>query len=266
MADPIPIRASSVAGIIDCPLRGLSIQLGLVKQLPSTAPACIGSAVHGSTAAFDKAVVSGNPISAYDASEIAEDYIRHPPEEVNWGGMTEKQALTRALGVHTRYCSDISGLMVYEHVELPLAELVVDVDGVGILLTGTLDRIYSDGRYKQDGGKRGITDLKSGARACSQKPGKHKAQIGVYELLAEHTLGVNMGLPGVIVRLQTSNDYEVDQVAIPDARAALLGTDKQVGLLQHIGHMLKTGDWYGNSSSYLCSDKYCPLFDGCIFK
>jgi len=260
MANIVSIRASSISSIIDCPKRGLSIQLGLVKQLPSTAPACIGSACHASTAAFDQAIIEGNPISPYDASEVAEQYIKYPPEEVDWRGVTQKQALDRAMGVHTRYCDEIAPQMNYEQVELPLKSLVVDVDGIDIELTGTLDRI----RSIKSG--HGIIDLKSGARACTQKPGKHKAQIGVYELLAEHTLGVSMDLPGMIARLQTSADYEVDVVQVENSRDALLGTDYQMGLLQHIGRMLKTGDWYGNSSSWLCSEKFCPLYDGCIFK
>ena len=75
MSDPINIRASSIASIIDCPLRGLSIQLGLVKQLPSTPPALIGSACHEGTAVFDRARIQGSPISADDAAEAVVEYI-----------------------------------------------------------------------------------------------------------------------------------------------------------------------------------------------
>ena len=88
----------------------------------------------------------------------------------------------------------------------------------------------------------------------------------MYEVLAERTLGEEINLPGLIGQLQTSQDYKVDVKAVEGSRDALLGTDEHMGLLQHIAHMLKTGDFYGNSSSWLCSPKYCPLYNGCIFK
>lgn len=272
MPDPVNIRASSIAAIVDCPLRGLSIALGLVKQLPSTAPAVIGSACHAGTAAFDQAVIEGNPITPDDAAEVVVDYLQHPEDEVNWGTMRPEEAERRALGVHTRYCVDVAPTINFQKVELTLDQLVVDVGGVEIELTGTLDRIYQeDGRELFIGSNivkqsYGILDIKTGATACSQKPGKHKAQIAVYELLAERTLGREMNLPGLIAQLQTSREYQVDVKSVEDARAALLGTEEQIGLLGHIAHMLESGDWYGNSSSWLCSEKYCPLFSGCIFK
>lgn len=266
MTDAINIRASSIASIIDCPLRGLSIATGLVKQLPSTVPAVIGSACHEGTAAFDNARVHGSPISADDAADVVEDYIKHPAGEVDWGTTRPEQALTRALGVHTKYCNEIAPLMEYEQVELTLDPLVVDVAGIDIELTGTLDRVYSQKTEHRIIRNHGILDVKTGARACSQKPGKHKAQIGVYELLAEHTLGLEMNLPGLIGQLQTSSNYDVGIGVVEDARTALIGDENQIGLMGHIGLMLKSGDWYGNSSSWLCSEKYCPLYQGCVFK
>lgn len=260
MSEAIDIRASSIASIIDCPLRGLSIQLGLVKQLPSTAPACIGSACHDGTAVFDQAIIDGSPISIDEASEKVVAYIENPPEEVNWGNITLTQAINRALGVHLHYCAEISTCIEYEYVELPLGSVVIDAGGSLMRLTGTLDRVY-----RKNGG-RGILDIKTGVRVMSQKPGKHKGQLGVYEVLAEQTLGEKINLPGLIGRLQTSDDYEVDVAEVSDAKVALLGTDYQLGLIDHIGYMLKTGDWYGNPSSWLCSEKYCPLYFNCIFK
>lgn len=276
MNDPINIRASSVAPIIDCPKRGLSLALGLVKQLPSTPPSIIGTACHEATAVFDKNKVEGHPIMPDDAAEVIVENIQNPRDEVNWGKVTKKDAERRALGVYTRYCSDIAPTIEYDEVELTLAPLVIDVDGLDIELTGTLDRVYSAISFANTStGQfidmwpskgRGILDIKTGARVCSTKPGKHKGQIGVYEILAEQTLGKRINLPGLIGQLQTSTDYQVDVKPVENARAALLGDDYNIGLIQHIGHMLKTGDFYGNSSSWLCSDKYCPLYDGCIFR
>jgi len=246
--------------------------LGLVKQLPSTPPAVIGSACHEGTAAFDKAIIAGEKILPNDTANIVEQYIMYPPEEVDWGSVTKDEATRRALGVYSRYCQDISPKIKYRQVELTLDRLVVDVDGVEIELTGTLDRVYSECDWIDHTSinvatnPTGILDVKTGANACAQKTGKHKAQIGVYELLAENTLGTKVNLPGLVARLQTSYQFNADVEPVTNAQAALLGTDQQTGLIHHIAHLLKTGDWYGNPSSWLCSVKYCPLWDSCIFK
>jgi len=277
MTDAINIRASSIASIIDCPLRGLSIALGYVKSLPSTAPACIGTACHEGTAAFDKAKLDGCPISADDAAGVMVDLIWHPEQEVYWGRTTQKEAERRALGVLTRYCSDIAPTIEYKDIELSLAPMVVEVEGIEIELTGTLDRIYNEFEpniivtneaeiHETPTGRSGILDIKTGARVCSTKPGKHKGQIAVYEILAEHTTGQSMTAPGLIGQLQTSSEYQVDVKPVANAREALVGNDEHIGLLHHIARMLKSGDFYGNSSSWLCSDKYCALYNDCIFK
>ncbi|MCK4820391.1 PD-(D/E)XK nuclease family protein, partial [bacterium] len=163
MSSPVKIRSSSIASIIDCPLRGLSIMLGLVKQLASTAPATIGSAVHEGTASFDHATVTGYPINPDDAAGVVVDYLKDHNDDTRWGKITPKEAERRALGVYTRYCTDISPKMKYEAVELPLTPMILDVNGVEIELTGTLDRVY-----KAEG--TGILDIKTGVNACSQKP------------------------------------------------------------------------------------------------
>lgn len=261
MDGPVRIRASSVSSIIDCPKRGLSIALGLTKQLPSTAPAAIGSAVHEGTAAFDKAELDGSPITADDAAGTVVDYIWNSPDDVQWGRTTQKEAERRGLGVLTRYCTDIAPTIDYKEVELKLVPMVIDVEGIEIELTGTLDRIYHESNDS------GILDVKTGARVCSTSPGKHKGQIAIYEILAEHTTGQRMTLPGLIGQLQTSSEYQVDVKKVEHAREALVGTqDNPVGLLHHIARMIKSGDFYGNSSSWLCSEKYCPLYNNCIFK
>lgn len=258
----INIRASSIASIIDCPLRGLSITLGMVKPLPSTAPAAIGSACHASTAAHDHACAEGLNPKPYDTVDVLVEMIRNPDEEVNWGMLSIEEAERRALGVHTRYCTDIAPRMQYTEIELGLAPMVIDVEGVEIELTGTLDRVRCDVEPVDIG----IADLKTGARACSQSPGKHKGQLAVYEILYEHTTGRECLLDPAIIQLQTSSEYEVDVKTVQNARAALVGDGLQIGFLQHIARMLKSGDFIGNPSSWLCSERYCPLYKSCIFK
>ncbi len=244
--------------------------LGLVKPLPSTAPAQIGTACHEGTAAFDHAKLTGYPVSVDDAASVVVDNIWHPQQEVNWGRITQKEAERRALGVHTRYCTDIAPKMQYEAVELPLTPMILNVHGIDIELTGTLDRVYTycsepifDKDYKPG---RGILDVKTGINACSAKPEKHLPQIGTYELLQEHTTGQPITLPGLIGALQTSREYSVDLKPVYNARAVLLGDGRRKGLLEYIARDIKTGDWEGNTSSWLCSENYCPLYNNCFYR
>ena len=264
MTQTVHMRASSIAAFFDCPLRWASIHLFDVPALPSTAPAAIGTACHAGTAAYDQARLDGNPIKPDDAAGVVVDSLRNPEEDVDWGKVTPKEAERRALGVLTRYCSDVAPQIQYESVEQTLEMLVVEFHDydVEIQLTGTLDRIYLDSNQNA----LGVLDIKTGARVCSQKPGKHKAQLATYELLAEHSTGRAITLPGKIGQLQTSSEYKVDVVDVPDTRLSLLGTDDQPGLLEHAARMFQTGDFFGNSSSWLCSDKYCPVFNNCIFR
>ena len=257
----VRIRSSSIASIIDCPLRGLSIALGLVKPLPSTAPAAIGSACHASTAAFDHAVAAGHNPKPNDTADIVVDMIRNPEEEVDWGMVSIPEAERRALGVHTRYCTDVAPKIDYIDIELKCTPMLVEVEDIQIELTGTLDRacVNKDNEF-------GIADLKTGARACSQSAGKHKGQLAVYEILFENTTGEECLADPAIIQLQTSSEYMVDVKTVENARAALVGDGIQIGFLQHIARMLKSGDFIGNPSSWLCSEKYCPLHKSCIFK
>ena len=260
MSETYRVRSSSFGSFFDCPLRWAQMNL-YGNTLPSTAPAAIGSAVHESTACFDKHRADHDPISTLDAAEVAVNYIRRPEEEVIWGDVSTDKAVEIALGAHTRYCNDISPKFEYEVIEKTLDPMEIEVnDDVTVELTGTLDRIY------KVGSKRGVSDVKTGVRAMSMNTGKHKAQVGIYSLLAENTLGYPMELPEQILALQTSTNYEAGVFEVADARSVLIGTDDHIGLLQCMGAMLKEGLFYGNPQSWLCSDKYCSHYKQCNFR
>ena len=281
MAD-FRVRASGLAMFFDCPSRWAAVTLD-GKRTPSGVPSLIGTGVHGSTAAFDSSRLNSNEqtwISADDAADVLEQTLKNPTEEVDWTGWRLDKAMTVGLGVHTRYCNEIAPLKDYVAVEQTLQELVVNVpcnahdpeETLSIELTGTLDRVYEEAteyRDEQDiplyHHAFGIADVKTGARACSMSVGKHKAQIGVYELLAEHN-GHHITLPGEIIQLQTSSNYQAAVEPLYGARIALLGFEGRTGLLEHMARMLKTGDFFGNASSFLCTEKYCANYTDCMFR
>jgi hypothetical protein len=45
----------------------------------------------------------------------------------------------------------------------------------------------------------------------------------------------------------------------------MLGTEDQPGLIEFAARMFKSGDFYPNSKSLLCSSKYCPRHSTCTF-
>jgi hypothetical protein len=50
-----------------------------------------------------------------------------------------------------------------------------------------------------------------------------------------------------------------------DAKAVMLGTETQPGLIQFAADMFRSGLFPPNPSSMLCSSKYCARWDTCIF-
>lgn len=233
--------------------------------MPSTPPSVMGTAIHKSTGVYDASRLLSNAarhLSADDAAEALMQHLRDPGEEVNWDGMNINKACTIALGAHTRYCTEVAPNYKYLAVEEPLNELLIDFDdlGVTIQLSGTLDRLY----LKDD--LLGVADIKTGATACSQSSGKHKAQLGAYELLAEQKLGTICAQPGLLLQLQTSSNYKVGVTEVVNAKRALLGDADNTGLLTHLARALSLGDFWGNPSSWLCGEKYCPVWADCIYR
>jgi len=282
MSETFNVRASSIAMFFDCPSRWAAVHIDGLRT-PARAPTIIGTAVHASTAAFDKSRLDSTNeqawITANDAADVLEQILRDPQEEVEWDGVSLDKAMKVGLGVHTRYCNEIAPQQTYVAVEHTCDEMEINVpcnprdpdETVTIVLTGSLDRIREDAsEYTKDGVPHvqhllGISDVKTGARACSQSVGKHKAQIGTYELLASEA-SYNINMPGEIIQLQTSTNYQAKLEPVHGARIALLGDEYNTGLLQHMARMLVTGDFFGNATSFLCSEKYCAAYDSCFFR
>lgn len=260
------IRASSLSDLFDCPARWEAKHL-LGMTMPRSAPAQLGTAVHAGTAVFDSSRLPGaQPVSALDAADAVVDAIHRPQEDVNWGDTTPNQVERVALALHTKYCADIAPTQEYLGVEVKCERL--DLPELGIALTGQNDRVRKTPR-----GGHGITDLKTGrnavganGRATTQG---HEPQLGVYELLAEHAMGIPITEPAQIVGMQTGKTPATQRVAVgtvKNAREALVGTEEQPGLLEHASRIVKSGDFFGNPRSRLCSAKYCPAHPTCRFK
>lgn len=263
--EPIAIRASSLAGLFDCPARWEAHQLrGL--RLPRSGKAQLGTAVHASTAVYDRSTLEGAGITVDEAAAAAVDAIHRPEEDVAWeDDLAADDAEKIALALHTRYCKEIAPAQDYAAVEVKCDRL--EISDLGIALTGTTDRV----RRSESGF--GIADLKTGKQAVGADgkvaTAKHAMQLGVYELLAENASGLAITEPAQIIGMQTGKTEKAQRVGVAEvhtARELLVGTADQPGVLEHASRLIHTGAFYGNPSSPLCNPKYCAAFPTCSFR
>lgn len=258
----IKIRASSLAGLFDCPARWAAVHIDGIKS-PSSGAAQLGTAVHAGAAVFDQARIDAAGITADDAAGAVVDAIWRPAEDVAWDDIAPREAERVGLRLHARYCAWAGSRAPFAAVELACGEL--EIADLGITLTGTTDRIYIS-----DAGEYGIADIKTGKRAVSSAgvvaTASHAAQLGVYELLAENATGEAMAAPARIIGASTTTGALAVSGDLIACRELLVGDGDQPGLLQHAAAIIKNGLFYGNPRSQLCSDRYCPAFATCKYR
>jgi hypothetical protein len=262
----LTVRASSWGSLFDCAhkwegehLLGMRKATGLRGQL--------GTALHASTATFDKGRLPGaERVTVDEAAGIFVDTLAHPEREVDYSQdeLTSREAERIGLSLHTRYCFDVSPRFTFKSVEQRLEPVDIDCgSGTYIRLTGSMDRA----RVAEATGGIVIPDLKSGARVVSdgQAVTKGRApQLGTYQILYEQTEGL-VTLGGQIIALHTSSKPAVAVSPVFDAKRVMLGTEKAPGLIEHAAAMFRTGLFPPNPQSTLCSRKYCARWDHCNF-
>jgi hypothetical protein len=257
MNDIIRIRASSLSRFADCPRAWKAEHLD-GKRRPQSVPAHIGTSLHGSTAVFDAARISGDTVTADDAAGVFVDHLYHPEEEVVWGGESRRKAEATGLTLLTRYCADWSPRFEWEAVELPLEPLQIAFDDLGVTLelTGTLDRVL------RTGDQRSIKDIKTGARAVDRdgeaRVHGHGLQLGTYEILYAHTTGLECNAPAGVLGFQTAGKAQIGAGEVERPRDALIGTAEEPGLLEYVAKMISHDIWPGNPQSWLCGPRFCP--------
>lgn len=258
------VRASSFGTLFDCAARFEGEQLMKLYR-PSSLRAWLGTSIHASTAAFDQAKLDGAPISADQAADVFVDKLYNATEDVDYKDpkLSMKQAEIIGLTLHSRYCAEIAPTMVYASVEMPLVPLEIEVEGVIIRLTGTLDRA----RQVRTSYGKVIADVKSGGRLISEGVVSTKgrtAQLGTYEILSEHTDGEETA-GSQIIALQTSTTPQIGVSRVWDAKSRMVGTDEQPGLIEMAAKMFKIGLFPPNPQSVLCDKKYCARWGTCKY-
>lgn len=265
-APSMTVRASSWAGLFDCAYRWEGIHILGLRNVVGLR-AALGTAIHAGTAVFDQARISGDSVTADDAAGVLIDKLRDPENEYDPSrddlsvGEAEKTGVT----LLTKYCLEVSPRYNFVAVEMETKPLDIDCgNGVTVRLTGTMDRA----RIRKGDHGVGIADLKSGSAAVQKGEAVtkgHGPQIGTYELLYEHTTGEPITDVAEIIGLKTKGKAEIGFGTIANARRAMVGTEDQPGLIEFAAEMFKTGRFFPNPKSLLCSEKYCPRHATCHF-
>lgn len=262
----ITIRASALSDFFDCPARAEAKHL-LGRRMPSSSKALLGSAIHKSTAVYDRSQLEGQGITIDEAAGAAVDLIHRPEEETRLDeGEKASDIESVAVALHKLYCTTIAPTQDYAAVEVQCERL--EITDLGITLQGTTDRIRKVG----DG--YGIADLKSGGNAVAAdgkvKTNGHAYQLGVYELLAERASGIPITAPARIIGLQTGKTERGQRAAVSEgvngARDVLIGDSESPGVLEMVSRMIHAGAFPGNPRSMMCHERYCPIYATCKYR
>lgn len=262
----IVVRASSWSGLFDCAMRWEGIHL---QKMPNVVGirAALGTAIHAGAAAFDAGKLLDTPISIDAAAGVMVDTLRDPGNEYDANRDDLRLADAERIGIAltTKYCAEMAPKFDYVAVEMATKPLDIDCGGgVVIRLTGTMDRA----RVAKSTGGVSIIDLKSGSAAVQKGEAVtkgHGPQIGTYELLFEHTTGEEITAPATIIGLKTKGTPEVATGEIRHAKRVMVGDESGPGLIDFAAQMFRTGLFYPNSKSLLCSENYCPRYKTCHF-
>jgi len=263
----ITIRASSWAGLFDCAYRWEGIHLLGMKNTVGLR-AALGTAIHAGTAVFDQAKITGDTVTANDAAGVLVDKLRDPENEFDPAkdDLSMQEAESTGITLLTKYCGEVSPKYNFIAVEMNTKPLDIDCGGgVVVRLKGTMDRA----RIKKTTGGIGIADLKSGGAAVQKGVAVtkgHGAQIGTYELLYEHTTGESITSEAEIIGLKTKGKPEIATGTIKNAKLIMTGDQDNPGLIEFAADMFRSGRFFPNSKSMLCSEKYCPRWNTCHFK
>ena len=266
LAPSLTVRASSWAGLFDCAYRWEGIHLLKLRNIVGLR-AALGTAIHAGTAAFDTARLTGDTVTADDAAGVFVDKLRDPENEYDPSrdDLSVPEAERVGITLLTKYCFEVSPRYNFVAVEMETKPLDIDCgNGVVVRLTGTMDRA----RIRKGDHGVGIADLKSGAAAVQKGEAVtkgHGPQIGTYELLYEHTTGEPITDDAEIIGLKTKGTAEIGTGIVKNAKRVMVGDADTPGLIEFAAEMFKTGRFYPNPKSLLCSDKYCPRYSRCNF-
>lgn len=257
------IRASSWTDFFDCSQRWYYTHIEKLTARQSH-QATIGSAVHEGAAHFDLARLNGQVVPVREACEKALGYIEEQAENTDWSEMPKDKAVSMADLLVRNYCTLIAPHRNWVAVESRCAGIDVETDHGLLRVTGTIDRVEETGQgYRVSDLKSGKSAVKSGTMEAAKKA--HGIQLGIYTLMAEAELGLEMTAPAEIIGLNSTEDGRIGTVEIEDVKTPLLGTEDRPGLIDIAARLLKQGLFPPNPRSMMCGPKWCAGYARCHF-
>lgn len=257
----ITVRASSVCDLLDCPKRWEAKHI-YHMTVPISASARIGTAIHKATCYFDNArIMDSRPPLDNVLATAADDIWQVKEEPTDWGECPQSEAETIAKEMSRMYCTQIAPMFHFKECEVQLPN--VRINDLDIELQGQVDRITE---------LNAIGEMKSGKSVVSPDGtvgiGYYWLQVGIYEFMLAAARKVKIGEPSSIIGLQVAKTARGRRVGIGKvigARAAVVGTPEEPGILHHVSAILKSGMFPGNPRSNLCNPKFCPCYKQCHF-
>ncbi len=264
--DVVRLRASGLSELFDDSLRWVAKHLDGLRT-PSYGRSHLGSAVHLGTAIYDQARVHGNKPDVEQAVGAYLEYLR-ADENIHWVDLPKAQAERIGLHLVMEYCQNISPQFNWVAVEAECQSFHINMpNGMVFEITGTVDRV------REQDGKHGIADLKTGYRAINADGtvdvAQHGPQLATYELLemqAEESTGYRIELPAVVIGMSTSSSGEIRWEEVDSPRSMLFGDGDNMGYLIAASEIIASQIFIGNPRSMLCTDRYCPIFNNCFYR
>jgi hypothetical protein len=261
MKDIINIRPSSVGGFHDCQHRWFNIHILGVRSF-SGYSAVRGTGVHkGAEQIWEESIKAGQKTFSINAAKDAaaqcvEDEFSSDDREIRlFDFETKEGAIDDATAGVEVYAKEI-----VTQVDIPVSVetyLKSEIDE-GIRMSGTFDGFSADGT---------IRDIKTTSRKAV--PQKYVDQMSIYARLAEVN-GMNPNMKFSIENIVFMKD---------SIKAHLFTMDVNIeGARLKIDDIVSRIRWYkehpsdgamvfpANTSSYLCSDRYCPVFNSCYLR
>jgi hypothetical protein len=264
------VRASSWIELFDCSYRWYWKNIQGVRK-PIGGFAMVGTGVHKGTEVFDRARLEQRPASIEEATQHAVDAIDNPKDEdgsareVEYDNedMSKGEAKDFAVQLTAKYCRELAPAMQYSDIEIKIKNLNVTTSYGALQVSGTIDRV----RIHNDGPP-GITDFKTGGTAVGTdgvaNTKGHHLQLGIYTVITEIDRNMKLGA-ATVVGFQTNSKLRVGTGTVERPKRALVGNTETPGLIEVAAKMLKDGVFPPNPKSMLCSRKWCPAYDLCIY-
>ena len=257
----INLRPSSVGGFHDCQFRWFNIHVLGVKSWSGFA-AVRGTGVHSAAELiWSESIKQGEKkFSLNDAKDAAAQSVKDSFDsdtcEVRlYDFETKEGAIDFAVSGAEVYASEIvPNVSIPASVETYLKANISD----NISMNGTFDALGEDGT---------IRDIKTSGKKAT--PSKFIDQMSVYARLAE------------VNGLKPNMEYSIENIVFlkNDIKAHILQGKVNIPATQlKIDDMVQRYKWYtehpedghmvypANTSSYLCNEKYCPVFNECYLR